>query len=94
MQRWSVVMTRRSCRDLDRAPLHIQMALQEWAKSVETDGMLAVRKIPGYHDEPLRGDRRGQRSVRLNRQWRAIYTELATGELAIVTLEEITPHAY
>lgn len=56
--------------------------------------MLQVRKIPGYHDEPLHGDRRGQRSVRLGRQWRAVYTESESAELIIVMVEEVTPHAY
>jgi toxin HigB-1 len=93
MNRWSVEITRRARRDFDRAPQRVQIALQEWVKSVETDGMLEVRKILGYHDESLHGDRRGQRSVRLNRQWRVIYTE-SGGELVIVTIEEITPHAY
>jgi proteic killer suppression protein len=93
MRRWSVEITRQGRRDFDRAPQRVQLALQEWVKSVETDGMLQVRKIRGYHDEPLHGDRRGQRSVRLSRQWRVIYTE-AGDELVIVTIEEITPHAY
>lgn len=94
MRRWSVVLTKRAVRGIDRAPLRIKMALQEWVRAVETDGMTEVRRISGYHDEPLRGDRRGQRSVRLNRQWRAIYTEAGQGELVLVTVEEMTPHAY
>ena len=41
--------------------------------AVATFGLEEIRKIPGYHDEPLRGDRKGQRSIRLSRLWRAIY---------------------
>jgi proteic killer suppression protein len=70
------------------------MALQEWVKAVEVDGMPVVRRIRGYHDEPLRGPRAGQRSVRLNRQWRAIYTETERGDVVIVSVQEVTPHAY
>lgn len=94
MKRWSVSIAKRARRDFDRAPQRIQRALQEWVAAVEAEGMLQVRKIPGYHDEPLHGDRRGQRSVRLGRQWRAVYTESESAELIIVMVEEVTPHAY
>ncbi len=36
-------------------------------------GLSEVRKVPGYHDEPLKGQRKGQRSIRLSRSYRAIY---------------------
>jgi len=43
-----------------------------WIEAVEEDGLEATRRVPGFHDEPLKGPRRGQRSIRLSRQWRAI----------------------
>lgn len=46
----------------------------------------------GYHDEPLHGDRRGQRSVRLNRSYRAIYIELEEGQRLLVV--EVNKHGY
>jgi proteic killer suppression protein len=52
-----------------------------------------VRKAPGYHDEPLLGDRKGQRSIRLNKQWRAIYRILAQ-KIEFILIEEVTPHDY
>jgi proteic killer suppression protein len=52
-----------------------------------------VRKRPGFHDEPLKGDRLGQRSIRLNKTWRAIY-EVQGGEAQFVSVEEVTPHKY
>ena len=90
----NVIFTKRASRDAERAPLRIKEALLEWARAVQKQGVREVRKLPGYHDEPLRGDRKGQRSVRLNIQWRAIYTESATGAVLLVTVEEVTPHAY
>ena len=36
-------------------------------------GLRETRKIKGYHDEPLQGDRKGQRSIRLNKAYRAFY---------------------
>jgi len=46
-----------------------------WIFQVESIGINEVRKILGYHDEPLKGDRQGQRSVRLSRSYRAFYVE-------------------
>ena len=59
MKTWSVVITKRARRDADRAPQRVERALLDWITAVESDGMPEVRKIPGYHDEPLRGDRGG-----------------------------------
>jgi proteic killer suppression protein len=47
---------------------------------VEEQGIEEAREIPGYHDEPLRGEREGQRSVRLSRAYRAIYIEFQEEE--------------
>ena len=41
---------------------------------------------------PLAGDRKGQMSARLNRQWRVIFKVLQ-GELIVEALE-VTPHKY
>lgn len=51
---------------LKKLPIHIVRNLQRWAMQTETLGLAEVRKIPGYHDEPLLGSRKGQRSVRLS----------------------------
>ena len=47
--------------------------LLAWVGNVEAKGLEEVRKLPGYHDEPLKGQRQGQRSIRLSRAYRAIY---------------------
>jgi toxin HigB-1 len=60
---------------------------------VETDDLAAIRKIPGYHDEPLQGQRAGQRSVRLNRAYRVIYLVVA-GEVQIVRVLDVNKHKY
>ena len=36
------------------------------------DGLEEVRKVPGYHDEPLKGDQAGERSIRLSRSYRCL----------------------
>jgi plasmid maintenance system killer protein len=41
----------------------------------------------------LKGERQGQRSIRLSRQWRAIY-EIIDGDTRFVRIEEVVPHDY
>lgn len=65
-----------------------------WIESVEADGLEATRRVPGFHDEPLKGKQRGQRSIRLSRQWRAIYEIRTDGGAELVSAEEVTPHEY
>ncbi len=81
-------------RQLRRVPRHVIDKLMAWIESVEEDGLEATRRVPGFHDEPLRGERQGQRSIRLSRQWRAIYEIRRNGEAGVVSIEEVTPHVY
>ena len=75
-----------------KIPHYIAEALMIWVNSVELKGISEVRRLPGYHDEPLKGSRKGQRSVRLNRAYRAIYVETVEGlELLII---EVNKHDY
>jgi toxin HigB-1 len=48
----------------------------------------------GFHDEPLKGDRKGQRSIRLNKAYRAIYTEGQRKEVRIISIIEVNKHEY
>ncbi|OGT38092.1 MAG: hypothetical protein A3F12_03055 [Gammaproteobacteria bacterium RIFCSPHIGHO2_12_FULL_38_14] len=75
-------------------PLHIVRKLQAWIDDVEDVGLSEVRKIPGYHDEPLKGNRTGQRSIRLSKAYRAIYIIDQEGTIEIVKLLEISKHGY
>ena len=49
-------------------------------------------KSPGFHDEPLKGERKGQRSVRMNRAYRLIYRVIA--DRVHVELLEVHKHEY
>lgn len=89
-----VEIARRAQRQLRRAPPRIVGQLYRWIEAVEEIGVEATRRRPGYHDEPLRGQRRGQRSIRLSRQWRAIYEVTSDGQAELVSVEEVTPHVY
>ena len=61
---------------------------------VEESGIREVRKFKGFHDEPLKGRRRGQRSVRLNKAYRAIYVEHEEGEIELIEVLEVNKHEY
>lgn len=60
---------------------------------VGSRGLEEVRKVPGYHDEPLKGQRAGQRSIRLSRAYRAIY-EIKSDGVEFVLVEEVNKHEY
>lgn len=57
-------------------------------------GLREVRKRPGYHDEPLKGKRQGQRSIRLSRGYRAIYIIDELSKVHFVEIIEVNKHDY
>lgn len=68
------------------------MKLLEWMDSVTEEGLEETRKIPGYHDEGLKGERRGQRSIRLSRSYRAVYVIVGWDSAKGVRVEEVSKH--
>jgi proteic killer suppression protein len=75
---------------LDKIPTHIARKLQGWIDDVEERGIIEVRKVPGFHDEPLKGGLHGSRSIRLNKAYRAIYIE----EMGKIYITEVNKHEY
>ena len=69
-----VEISERAQKDLVKIPHHIELKLQQFIASVEKSGYEYTIKSRGYDDKPLIGKRKGQRSIRLNRSYRAIYT--------------------
>ena len=94
MDIFSVVLTRKAQKDLRLAPKYILEKLQLWVDLVESDGLRESRKIKSFHDEPLKGKRIGQRSIRLNRAYRAIYVEKKDKTLEFVEIQEVNKHDY
>lgn len=74
-------------------PNHIQQKLRGWVELVEEEGLEEARKVKGFHDEPLKGKRLGQRSIRLNRAYRAIYVVIKE-KIEFVSVEEVSKHEY
>lgn len=90
----SVRIDRFAEKQLKKLPRYIKEAALAWVMAVELDGLQKVRKRPGYHDEPLKGDRQGQRSVRLSRAYRLIYEENDGGQIVTVIVVEVNKHEY
>lgn len=80
-------------KDLRRIPIHVQEKAVRWGREVESLGLEEVRRIPGYHDEPLKGNRYGQRSIRLSKAYRLIYIVIES-RIIIVSVLEIHKHDY
>lgn len=89
-----VEISRLCVKQLRKVPQHVVVKLLGWVRLVEMQGLEEARRIPGFHDEPLRGKLRGRRSIRLSRSYRAIYRIDADGRVEVVIVEEVTRHEY
>ncbi len=88
-----VEVSKKAEKEIRTLPMPIKKKLFIWVAAIEERGLQAVRQIPGYHDEPLKGIREGQRSIRLNKQWRAIY-KVINEKIEFILIQEVTPHDY
>lgn len=78
---------------LSKLPKHVLVKLHLWITLVGEHGLDEVRKIPGYHDEPLSGVRIGQRSIRLNKTYRAFY-RIEKNTVEFVDVFDVNAHKY
>lgn len=91
---YTVVWGRRVEKQLCRLPQHIQEKFLGWVELIKFQGVREIRKFPGFHDEPLKGARLGQRSIRLNQAYRAIYIETQDGSVECLEVIEVNKHEY
>lgn len=89
-----VIWGQRVAKQLNRLPRRIEKKFFAWVKHVSLVGLRETRKRPGFHDEPLAGDRAGQRSVRLNAAYRAFYVELLDSRIEMIEVIEVNKHDY
>ena len=80
-------------KDLMRTPKALVIKFQKWVDDIEKYGLEEVRKVRGWHDHALKGDRAGQRAIYINKQWRAVYV-IEGGEVKIVKVIEVHPQEY
>ncbi len=79
--------------DLIDLPIEIQESFKVWVEAGEEDGLAIANQSPGYNAEHLKGSRKGQRSIRLNKAYRVIY-EVENGNIQIVKVIEVNMHKY
>lgn len=89
-----VLLSQKAKKQLTKLPQYIVDKLSLWVEAVNHSCIREIRKISGYHDEPLSGNRLGQRSIRLNKSYRAIYIELDNDQIQFIEIIEVTNHEY
>lgn len=67
MDIYDVNISKKAIQQITKLPNYMQFKLQVWIDAVKIEGLREVRKLSDYHDEPLKGNRKGQRSIRLNK---------------------------
>jgi proteic killer suppression protein len=95
MRNAQVILSKRATKDLQKIPRFLQVNFHRWVTYLTEVGYEETQKVKGFHDEPLKGLREGQRSVRLNRAYRVFYQVIAeTQEVIILNILEINKHEY
>jgi len=89
---WHVLEHRRLSRRLAKIPVEVLKRYEKWKDIVHLSGPSGLRRIKGFNDEALRGDWKGHRSSRLNKQYRVIYK--VRKEEVIVLVVDVTAHDY
>lgn len=93
MDIYIVRISSKAKKELRKLPHFIIDKLEAWVRAIELEGLRLVQKIPGYHDERLKGKRFGQRSIRSNKAYRAIYT-IQNNKIDFILVEEVNKHDY
>jgi proteic killer suppression protein len=94
MDIFDIVISKHAQKDLEKVPSYVALKLHAWVDEVEERGLRETRKIPGYHDEPLKGKRHGQRSIRLSKHYRAIYLINEKNIIHFIEIIEVNKHDY
>jgi plasmid maintenance system killer protein len=89
---WIIQEHRSILKSMRYFPAWIAKEYEVWKDLVHRHGPEILGQYPGYRDEALKGARAGQRSSRLNRQYRVIYA--VDREVITIYVLEITPHDY
>jgi plasmid maintenance system killer protein len=89
---WHVLEHKTIQRTCGKLPSQVLKKYEIWKDIVFRHGPDKLREFPGFHDEKLKGERLGQRSSRLNIQYRVIYA--VERNVVTVRVLEINPHEY
>lgn len=94
IRNWKVTWGPKVQKQIFKLPSYVVGSFYDWVKAVEFDGMENVKKLSGYHDEKLKGEWEGFRSVRLTKVYRVFYCELKKEEFYIVRVVKVSRHEY
>ena len=75
---------------ITKLPAQVVKKYELWKDIIFRHGPKKLKEFPGFHDEKLTGDRSGQRSSRLNLQYRVIYE--VDKDIVTIYVIEITAH--
>lgn len=89
-----VIINKRAQKQIDAVPVHIYRKFLYWLDLLQSIGLRESRKFKGFHDEPLTGQRLGERSVRLSKSYRVLYRELENEKFEIIEVIEVNKHEY
>ena len=54
-----VKITKKAQKDIMKIPENLQEKLYFWVRAISEFGLSKTRQSKGFHDEPLKGDRKG-----------------------------------
>jgi mRNA-degrading endonuclease RelE of RelBE toxin-antitoxin system len=77
---------------ITKLPAQIVKKYELWKDIIFRHGPEKLKEFPGFHDEKLIGGHSGQRSSRLNLQYRVIYE--VDKDIVTIYVIEITAHDY
>jgi proteic killer suppression protein len=89
---WHIREHRGIAKQCSKSPSKVVKKYELWKNIVFRHGPDKLKEFPGFHDEKLKGERRGQRSSRLSLQYRVVYA--VEKKTVSVFVLEITPHEY
>lgn len=89
---WKVYEHKRVEKQLKLCPVSVLKKYEKWKDVVTISGQQGLALIKGFADEALIGEWNGNRSSRLNQQYRVIY-KINNNEVYVL-VEQISPHDY
>jgi proteic killer suppression protein len=89
-----VELTPEAQKKIKKLPNQVIIKLKHWVNQVELLRVRRVMQVKGFHNESSKGKRKGQRSIRLNKAYRAFYRKLPNGDIEIIEVFDINKHEY
>lgn len=91
VKKTKVIWSKHVDKQFNKLPVFIVKKFYAWVTMISISGVIETRRSVGLHDEPLKGNRHSQRSIRLNNAYRAIYIEHSNNILEVI---EVSKHEY